>query len=252
MSEIRHDHGSARRRVMVVEDDDRINLNLARALRAEGYDVECASTLLGAREVLGNDGTGTREISLILLDVGLPDGNGVAFCRELRNTKPKLEVILLTARSEEIDVVVGLDAGASDYVTKPFRLAELLARVRSRLRPTIGGDDLGPTITANTGERYKVGDIVVDPGQRRAFVSGSEVALRAKEFDLLAALTAKSGLVLRREELMCQVWDENWWGSTKTLDVHVRALRHRLGETSPIGSRIVALRGVGYRFEPRT
>ncbi len=192
-------------------------------------------------------------MSLVLLDVGLPDGNGVEFCRELRTSRPDLGVILLTARSEEIDVVVGFDAGATDYVTKPFRLGELLARVRSRLRQSSQADEsLRAAPVSTVGERYQVGDIIVDPEQRRAFVAGSEVALRAKEFDLLAALTAKPGAVMRREELMRDVWDENWWGSTKTLDVHVGALRRRLGEMSPRGSRIVALRGIGYRFEPRT
>ena len=238
-----------RRRVLVVEDDVRISLNLARSLRAEGYDVDCTSTIAGAREILAVDGTSIPEFSLVLLDVGLPDGNGVAFCRELSTTSPAVGVILLTARSEEIDVVVGFDAGATDYVTKPFRLGELLARVRSRLRldQRHHAADEKPV-----GERYQVGDVAVDPGQRRAFVKGIEVSLRAKEFDLLAALTSKPGTVLRREELMSEVWDENWWGSTKTLDVHVGALRRRLGETSPLGSRIVALRGIGYRFESRS
>ena len=124
-----------RRRVMVVEDDERISVNLARSLHAEGYDVDCTSTIGGTREILRAEQTLRREVSLVLLDVGLPDGNGIEFCRELRSTRPDLGVILLiTAHSEEIDVVVGFDAGAADYVTKPFRLAELLARIRSRLR----------------------------------------------------------------------------------------------------------------------
>ena len=243
---------SARRRVMVVEDDERISVNLARSLHAEGYDVDCTSTIGGAREILRAEQILKREVSLVLLDVGLPDGNGIEFCRELRATRPDLGVILLTARSEEIDVVVGFDAGAADYVTKPFRLAELLARIRSRLRYPTLVHHLHDTTESERVERYVVGDVVVDPAQRRVFVDGSEVSLRAKEFDLLAALTSKPGTVMRREELMRDVWDENWWGSTKTLDVHVRALRQRLGETSPLGSRIVALRGIGYRFEPRT
>ena len=239
-------------RILVVEDDERISGNLARSLRAEGYEVDCAPTLGDAREILRDGDPLRREVSLVLLDVGLPDGNGIEFCRELRQTRSNLGVILLTARTEEIDVVVGFEAGAVDYVTKPFRLGELLARIRSRLRHQSTVDEPDAPIEPEVSERYATGDVVVDPAQRRVFVDGHEVTLRAKEFDLLAALTAKPGAVLRREELMRDVWDENWWGSTKTLDVHVRALRQRLGETSPVGSRIVALRGIGYRFEPRT
>lgn len=246
------DETLTRCRVLVVEDDERIGVNLARALTAEGYGVDYASTIAGAREVLCGEHASSPEVSLVLLDIGLPDGDGVEFCRQLRTLKPSLNVILLTARSEEIDVVVGFDAGATDYVTKPFRLGELLARVRSRLR-TANPEHPGRSAPGdNSGQRYEVGDIAVDPAQHRAFVGGCEVALRAKEFDLLSALTSKPGVVWRREELMSQVWDENWWGSTKTLDVHIGALRRRLGETSPLHSRIVALRGIGYRFEPRS
>ena len=138
-------------------------------------------------------------------------------------------------------MVVGLDAGADDYVTKPFRLAELLARIRAHLRT--------PT-TTGTARRLVDGDLEVELGPRRVLQHGTEIPLRAKEFDLLVELLSHAGDVVTREDLMCRVWDEHWFGSTKTLDVHVAALRRRLGEAPGEPSRITALRGVGYRWEP--
>ena len=231
-------------RIIVVEDDDRIAINLARSLVAEGYGVERGATIAEGRTLLN---TGA---DLVLLDVGLPDGDGVEFCRELQTSHPGLAVILLTARGEEIDVVVGFDAGAIDYVSKPFRLAELLARIRSQLRRTERVDTKNPA--AVDSDRLVAGDVTVDRMAHRVWVGGTEVELRAKEFELLAELVANPGAVIKREDLMSRVWDENWWGSTKTLDVHIGALRRRLGEDSPTVSRIVSLRGIGYRFEPRS
>ena len=229
-------------RIVIIEDDDRIAINLARSLVAQNYVVERAGTIAEGRELLA------RETDLLLLDVGLPDGDGVELCRELQSTRPALAVILLTARAEEIDVVVGFDAGAVDYVTKPFRLAELLARIRSRIRHLDTGIGTVPTLASTT---LTAGDVSVDRAAHRVWVNGDEVELRSKEFDLLSELIATAGTVVRREELMSRVWDEHWWGSTKTLDVHIGALRRRLGETSSTPSRIVALRGIGYRLEPR-
>lgn len=231
-------------RIVVVEDDDRIAINLARSLVAEGYVVDRAATIAAGRMLLASDA------DLVLLDVGLPDGDGVEFCAELATSHPGLGVIMLTARSEEIDVVVGFDAGAIDYVTKPFRLAELLARIRSQLRRTERIDTSSPAPIDS--DRLVAGDITVDRIAHRVWVGGTEVELRAKEFELLAELVANPGAVIKREDLMSRVWDENWWGSTKTLDVHIGALRRRLGEDSPTVSRIVSLRGIGYRFEPRS
>jgi DNA-binding response OmpR family regulator len=149
---------------------------------------------------------------------------------------------MLTARVEEMDIVVGLDAGAVDYVTKPFRLAELLARVRAHLRR--------PSPSASQ-EVLVDGELRIDCGARRVLLDGEEVALRAKEFDLLVELVSNRDIVVTREELMSRVWDEHWFGSTKTLDVHIAALRRRLGEQPGEPSRITALRGVGYRWEAR-
>lgn len=230
-------------RIVIIEDDDRIAINLARALVAEGYEVDRAGTIDAGRVLLGS------HTDLLLLDVGLPDGDGVEYCRELRSSHPGLNVIILTARSEEIDIVVGFDAGAVDYVAKPFRLAELLARIRGRLRRP-GTPSAAPTGVVTT-ERMVAGDVTVDRSAHRVWVGSEEIELRSKEFDLLAELVENAGSAIKREDLMSRVWDENWWGSTKTLDVHIGALRRRLGEDSPNVSRIVALRGIGYRFEPR-
>jgi DNA-binding response OmpR family regulator len=152
---------------------------------------------------------------------------------------PAVPILIVTARAEEMDVVVGLDAGAVDYVTKPFRLAELLARVRAHLRVPREG---GPTV-------YESGSLRIDTGSRRVRLDGVELTLRTKEFDLLVELVANAGRVVTREDLMARVWDEHWFGSTKTLDVHIATLRRRLGEVAGGHSRITALRGVGYRWD---
>jgi DNA-binding response OmpR family regulator len=148
---------------------------------------------------------------------------------------------MLTARTDEIDVVLGLDAGADDYLTKPFRLAELLARVRAHLRRGSPGNPPASPV--------QVGRLRVDPAARRASVDGSELRLRPKEFDLLAVLTAASGRALTREQLMADVWDENWRGSTKTLDMHVMSLRRKLTAAGLTGEVISTLRGHGYRYD---
>ena len=154
-------------------------------------------------------------------------------------------VVMLSARAAEIEVVVGLDAGADDYITKPFRLAELLARLRAHLRRATNGTRSPASTT------LAAGDVTVDVGARRAWVGEEELELRPKEFDLLAYLVNAPGQVVRREQIMSDVWDQHWWGSTKTLDIHMAALRRKLGERNDEASRIATLRGVGYRFEGR-
>jgi DNA-binding response OmpR family regulator len=215
--------------LLVVEDDEAIGRSLCQALEAAGYDVRWVRT--GAEAVAS---TGMR---LVVLDLGLPDIDGLEVCRHLRATQPDVEILILTARTAEIDVVVGLDAGADDYLAKPFRLAELLARVRARLRRE--PEDV---------ERIRVGPIAVDRGARRAFVGDTEVDLRPKEFDLLWALAEAAGRVVRRERLMDDVWDEHWYGSTKTLDVHIAGLRRKLEEAGA-HSPIATVRSVGYRLD---
>ena len=222
--------------VLIVEDDPLIGASLQRALQASGY---AARWIPNGAEVLAAARVGAPD--LVLLDLGLPDSDGVDLASALLALHPSLPVIMLTARTEEADVVTGLHAGAVDYVTKPFRLAELLARVQAHLRTA--------QARARADRVVSVGDLRLDLGSRRLWVNGVEVKLRAKEFDLLARLAGEPGQVLTRAQLLAEVWDEHWFGSTKTLDVHVAALRRRLGEQPGTPSRITALRGVGYRLE---
>ncbi|MGZ4676474.1 MAG: response regulator transcription factor [Acidimicrobiia bacterium] len=225
--------------ILVVEDDEAIGRALVGTLEAQGFAAEWARD--------GASGTrlaGTVAPDLVLLDLGLPDVDGIDVCRGLRRANPTLPIVILTARRSEVDVVLGLDAGADDYITKPFRLAELLARVRAQLRrgerATLGGDQL------------RVGDVEVEVDARRVRVAGREIDLRAREFELLVFLMRHAGAAVTRERIMTEVWDEHWFGSTKTLDMHISALRRKFGEAigdDATPSRITTLRGVGYRFE---
>ena len=223
--------------LLIVEDDESIGSGLSRTLTAEGHDTTWVTTIAAARA------TSTRP-EVVVLDLNLPDGDGLMLCGELLQRHPDARVIMLTARTGELDAVLGLNAGAVDYVAKPFRLAELLARVNAQLRtlPTDSRD--------GTEHPIAIGDLRIDLGARRVSVAGTPVALRVKEFDLLARLAKEPGIVVRREQLMSDVWDEHWWGSTKTLDTHMAALRRHLGEQPGCRSRITTVRGVGYRLEP--
>jgi DNA-binding response OmpR family regulator len=190
---------------------------------------------------------GTEAVDLVLLDLGLPDVDGVDLCRSLRRRHPQCVIVILTARQDEMDVIVGLESGADDYLTKPFRLTELLARVRAHLRRVV--------LTGSDPESaYECGDLWLDVDARRCRVAGTEVTLRPKEFDLLARLVAEPGKAITRETLMADVWDTNWFGSTKTLDVHVAALRRRLDDAASASRAtrlptITTLRGHGYRLD---
>lgn len=221
------------RRILIVEDDERIGSSLLRALEGSGYDASWEQTGQG-----GVASVIERRPDLVLLDLGLPDVDGLSVCRQIHDMDPTVDVVMLTARDEELDVVVGLDAGAIDYVTKPFKLAELLARIRAQLRRRETRPD----------SRSTVGDLVMDLGARRVWLAGRELQLRAKEFDLLSRLVEDAGLAVSRETLMSDVWDEHWFGSTKTLDFHIAALRHKI-DVPGEPSNITTLRGVGYRFE---
>jgi DNA-binding response OmpR family regulator len=225
--------------VLIVEDHELIGSSLGRALRASGYRTSLAATIAAASNAIASTCP-----DLVVCDLGLPDGDGLDLVDQLRVHHPCLPVLVLTARDGEADVVAGLSAGAVDYVTKPFRLAELLARIAAHLRHRRVVDPTPPD-----DEVVTVGDLEVRVAARRVLVAGTEVELRPKEFDLLARLVADAGRVVRREDLMSDVWDEHWWGSTKTLDVHLNALRRHLGERPGTPSRITAVRGVGYRLE---
>ena len=220
--------------IWIIEDDPSIGPGLLRMVETEGHTARLARSVAEAGALAGDP-------EVVLLDLGLPDGDGLDLCARVVAEHPQARVIVLTARSAEMDVVLGLDAGASDYVAKPFRLSELLARIRAQLRDS--GERGG------TGRTTRLGGISVDEGARRVHVDGVEVHLRPKEFDLLVRLIADAGQVVRREALMSDVWDEHWFGDTKTLDVHMAALRRRLGDRPGAPSRITTIRGVGYRFE---
>lgn len=219
-------------RVLLAEDDPAISEPLARALRREGYEVDVRDdgelALAAARE----------NPDLVLLDLGLPSLDGLEVCRRLRAEGRTLPVLILTARADEVDTVVGLDAGADDYVTKPFRLAELLARVRALLRRSPSEASAAQPV------------VRIDADARRAYYGDEELQLTAKEFDLLRVLVREQGKVVSREQLMREVWDTVWYGSTKTLDMHVSVLRRKLGDDASAPRFITTVRGVGFRFDP--
>jgi DNA-binding response OmpR family regulator len=220
-------------RILLAEDDSAIAEPLARALSREGYDVSVHGTGQG---LLDN----VKAADLVILDLGLPDIDGLDVARTIRSRGLTLPILILTARADEVDTVVGLDAGADDYVTKPFRLAELLARVRALLRRSAGepgGDDL------------EVQDVRIDLGARRAFVGDRELHLTAREFDLLRVLAKNAGSMVSREALMREVWGSDPSNSTKTLDMHVSWLRRKLGDDPNNPKYIATIRGMGFRFE---
>ncbi len=225
------------RSLLLVEDDVRISQPLARMLRAEGFDVRHCDTGETALHAVGE-----ALPDLVLLDLSLPDIDGLEICRRLRALHPSLPIVMLTARNEEVEVVVGLDAGADDYITKPFRVAELTARIRARLRASQAG---GPAMH----DVDQIGQLRLDRAARRAWFGDDELGLSPKEFDLLVLLATHHGETLRREAIMTEVWDENWWGSTRTLDTHVATLRRKIGDTSDPPERIITVRGIGFRYE---
>ena len=219
-------------RVLVVEDEAAISEPLAEHLVREGFAVEVAQTSAAA-----NDSFRRQTPDLVLLDVMLPDGDGRDLCRVIRKDSD-VPIIMLTARSEEIDRIVGLELGADDYVVKPFSAGELVARIRAILRRGR---------TPHNGA-IEIGTIRIDPGSRMVFNNGQLIELANKEFDLLHMLMANAGTVLKREEIMDEVWDPHWFGPTKTLDVHVSWLRKKL-EADPASPRLITtIRGVGFRF----
>ena len=219
--------------VLLVEDDPAIAGPLTRALARETYDVRAHDHGRSALEDL--DG-----IDLVVLDLGLPDMDGLDVAREIRSSGSAVPILILTARADEVDMVVGLDAGADDYVTKPFRLAELLARVRALLRRQAAEPAEG---------ELRAQDIRMDVAAHRAFVGDVELSLTAKEFDLLRVLLREAGSVVARDTLMREVWGSDPTGSTKTLDMHVSWLRRKLGDDATDPHYITTVRGMGFRFE---
>ena len=215
-------------RLVLVEDDADIASALRRALEREGYEVvACADGATGLSAALH------PATDVVLLDINLPDIDGLDVCEGLRQQSPSLPVIFLTARAEEVDLVVGLDAGADDYITKPFKLAELTARIRARLRPN-----------HSAGEAVRV-----DRAAHRAWHGATELDLSVKEFDLLALLVEEAGRVVPRKEILSRVWTENPTGSGRTLDMHISTLRRKLGDDPNQPTMITTVRSVGFRFE---
>lgn len=217
-------------RVLLAEDDTAISDPLARALRREGYQVEVHDNGPGVLDAA------QRVVDLVVLDLGLPGMDGLDVCRELRARGNAVPVLVLTARADEVDTVVGLDAGADDYVTKPFRLGELLARARALLRRGQPEPGAAPRVR-------------VDADARQAYLDHERLTLTAKEFDLLRVLVRETGRVVPRDDLMHEVWAPDWAGPTKTLDMHVSWLRRKLGDDANQPKFISTVRGVGFRFE---
>jgi two-component system response regulator RegX3 len=225
--------------VLVVDDEQSYRDALRVALEREGFRVEVA--------VDGPDALERFDVarpSLVLLDVMLPRISGVDVCREIR-TRSQVPIIMVTARNAEIDAVVGLEVGADDYVTKPFRLRELMARVRAALRRG-RTEDIAVDEQADVLE---VGDVRLDAARHEVAVRGERVALPLKEFELLELLLANAGRVLTRDVLIDRVWGPNYFGDTKTLDVHIKRLRAKIENDPAHPQRIVTVRGVGYRYE---
>jgi DNA-binding response OmpR family regulator len=221
--------------LLVVEDETAISEPLAEHLQREGFTADVAATVEAARAALAS-----RSPDLILLDVMLPDGDGRDLCKEIRRSS-EVPIVMLTARGEEIDRVLGLELGADDYVVKPFSARELVARIRAILRRGKTGRPTGP---------IEIGDLRLDPASRTVTQAGLPVELAAREFDLLQLLMTNAGTVLKREEIMDEVWDPHWFGPTKTLDVHISWLRKKLGDDADSPRYISTIRGVGFRFIP--
>ena len=213
--------------LLVIEDDEAIGAPLVRGLERSGFEVTRVST--------GREALAVEDMDLVLLDLGLPDLDGYEVCRQLR-ARSNVPIIVVTARGDEGDRVLGLELGADDYVVKPFGLRELVARVRAVARRTVGSTEPeGP---------QRIGQLVIDRRTRRVSVGDDEVPLAPKEFDLLALLADDPGAVVSRTQIMDEVWDPHWYGPTKTLDVHVASLRKKLGDPRWIET----VRGVGFRL----
>ncbi len=229
--------------ILVVEDEDSFVDAMQVGLKREGFRVEVARDGVEALEMFDS-----VQPDLILLDVMLPRISGIEVCRQIRK-KSTVPIIMVTAKASEIDTVVGLEVGADDYVSKPYRLRELVARMRAVLRraPDGGGSgDLHP-------DSIIVGDVALDPEEHRVVIRGDTAALPLKEFELLHLLLANAGRVLPRDTLIDRVWGTDYVGDTKTLDVHIKRLRSKVEDDPAQPTRIVTIRGLGYKYErPRT
>jgi two-component system response regulator RegX3 len=225
--------------VLLVEDEDSFIDALSVGLKREGFRVTVARDGAEALQVFES-----TQPDLVLLDVMLPKVSGIDVCREIR-TRSKVPIIMVTAKGAEIDTVVGLEVGADDYVTKPYRLRELVARMRAVLRRT-PPDGLGESVSA---EAIEIGDVRIDPERHEVVIRGESVSLPLKEFELLALLLENAGRVLTRDTLIYRVWGADYVGDTKTLDVHIKRLRSKVEADPSNPSRIVTIRGLGYKYD---
>ena len=224
--------------ILIVEDEESFVEALVVGLKREGFLVKVArdgAEALSAFDVVRPD--------LVLLDVMLPKVSGIDVCRELRG-RSRVPIIMVTAKGSEIDTVVGLEVGADDYVTKPYRLRELVARMRAVLRRSPRDEE-----DAVSGDAMQVGDVRLDPERHEVFVRGEAVSLPLKEFELLEILLANAGRVLPRETLIDRVWGPHYVGDTKTLDVHIKRLRSKVEDNPSVPRRITTIRGLGYKYE---
>jgi DNA-binding response OmpR family regulator len=217
--------------ILVVEDETSIATFVAAYLRNAGYGVRTASTAQSAAVELT-----TEPPALVILDLNLPDGDGVELCRSIRKSSD-VPILMLTARDEDVDKIIGLEVGADDYMTKPFNPRELVARVKSVLRRT------APDRRRSETAELRHGDLVINSGKREVYVGDEEIRLAPKEFELLWELLDHRGIVLTRDQLLERVWGYTFAGDTRTVDVHVRQIRRKLGDASPI----VTVWGVGYK-----
>jgi two-component system response regulator RegX3 len=225
--------------VLLVEDEDSFIDALSVGLKKEGFRITVARDGAEALQLFD-----VAQPDLVLLDVMLPKISGIDVCREIR-TKSRVPIIMVTAKGAEIDTVVGLEVGADDYVTKPYRLRELVARMRAVLRRTPPDGAAEPV----SGEAIEVGDVRVDPERHEVVIRGQQVALPLKEFELLALLADNAGRVLTRDTLIYRVWGADYVGDTKTLDVHIKRLRSKVEDDPGAPTRIVTIRGLGYKYE---
>jgi two-component system, OmpR family, response regulator RegX3 len=232
--------------IFVVEDEASFVDALQIGLSREGFHVEVASDGIEALERFAE-----VDPDLVLLDVMLPRASGVDVCRQIRQIST-VPIIMVTAKSSEIDTVVGLEVGADDYVTKPYRLRELVARIRAQLRRAsmeITAEMERPLLPAS---EIRVGAVTLDPEEHRVTVDGREVTLPLKEFEVLHLLLANAGRVLTRETLIDRVWGTDYVGDTKTLDVHIKRLRSKVEPDPSVPTRIITIRGLGYKYERPT
>ena len=216
-------------RVLLVEDDEAIAAPLVRALQREKHEVE---HLVDGRDVMNH----IEDSDIVILDLGLPGKDGLNVCRELRASKSDIPIVMLSARAEEIDLIIGLDAGADDYVTKPFRTSELMARLRATLRRT------------TSTSLITLGELTIDGGTREAYISNKLLPLTPKEFDLLFVMAQQAPNIVSRDHLLRTVWQTDWLGATKTVDMHISTLRRKLVDAGANKEMIATVRGSGFRI----